>query len=440
MNYGLIGKSLTHSYSKQIHGLLSGPDSYDYKLTPLATDELFCKFMQNADFKGINVTIPYKKAVIPYCKHVSPQAKEVGAVNTILNKGGELHAFNTDYSGFKFMLKRADIDISGKHVMILGTGGTSLTALSVARHSGAKSIAIVSRSARKNSDNAQIAPKKCPVKYLTYEQAEREEQVQIIINTTPVGMYPNNDSTPIDLTKKCANTFILPNLLAAVDVIYNPTETRFLHSAKQRGLKCTGGLSMLVAQAKYAAEIFTGKEICDDKINEVIKLMGANMTNIVLIGMPGCGKTHIGKLLAQRLNRQFVDMDELIVQKVGCSIAQLFKTKGETYFRKIESEICAEVSRGSSLVISTGGGVILNCDNVRNLHQNGTVFYIDRELEKLQTGKGRPLSKSAADVENLYNNRHKLYIAAADITINNNGTVQEAVIKTQEAFYENTNY
>ncbi len=437
MEYGLIGKSLAHSYSKQIHGLFC---NYNYAITPLPTEEEFHKFMQSANFKGINVTIPYKKNVMQYCKYISPQAAQVGAVNTIVNKNGELQAHNTDYNGFEYMLKRADISLADKHVMVLGTGGTCLTAICVAMQNGAKSVSVVSRSAQKSNEFSEFSTSSCPVEFLTYEQAEYKDETQVLINTTPSGMYPNNGNAPINLLKKQGEHFILPNLTAAVDVIYNPARTLLLQCAKQRHLKVASGLSMLVAQAKYASEIFTGVHIDEQKINTVITKMGADMTNIALIGMPGSGKSHIGALLAQSLNRKFCDMDELIVQRVGCSISQLFKTKGEAYFREVESEICAELSRESSLVISTGGGVILNENNVQNLQQNSTIFFIDRELEKLQTGKGRPLSQTAADVEQLYNKRHSLYKRAADVTVKNNETEQNTVNRIMGAIYENTCY
>ncbi len=334
------------------------------------------------------------------------------------------------------MLEQAAISLCGKNVMILGTGGTSLTALAVANDYGAKSITIVSR--QKNFlNNNNVQHGNCPINYITYEQAQTYVDTNILLNTTPVGMYPNNTDTPIDILSHTKDGIIFPNLQAVADVIYNPANTRLILSAKKRKLKYAGGLPMLVAQAKYAAEIFTNTTISNEKIKSVTKTMCANMTNIVLIGMPGSGKSHIGTLVAKMLNRKLVDTDSEIVARVGCSIEHLFKTKGEEYFRKIESEICAEVSKNSSLVISTGGGIVLNETNVDLLHQNSTVFFINRDLEKLQTGNGRPLSKSAQHVKQIFEKRYDIYKNSAHVIIDNNKSVQNAAERIKEIFYEN---
>ncbi len=437
MQYGLIGKTLAHSYSKQIHNAIS---NYDYTLTPLATQDEFEIFMKSANFKGINVTIPYKQSVMPYCFFLDERAKKVGSVNTIVNKNGKLAGYNTDYDGFKYMANRANITFNGKNVMILGTGGTSLTAIAVASDSGAKSIKIVSRNAKNSDNNSKKSTQdfSCTVEYLTYEEARNVSDTEVLINTTPVGMYPHNDSTPIDLLSKNGEHYTLPNLVSVIDVIYNPAKTQLLADAKKRGLMCTGGLSMLVAQAKFAAEIFTDNKINDEIIEYITAKMHAEMTNIVLIGMPGCGKSHIGKKLAKLLNRDFADLDNEIVKRENCSIEHMFKTKGEGYFREVESEVCEQFAKRSSLVISTGGGIVLNKYNTERLRRNSTVFFIDRSLKLLQTGCGRPLSKSTEDVKRLYDTRYCKYVDASDFAVKNDGNIDDTVGQIKEVFYGNT--
>ncbi len=447
MQFGLIGKSLKHSYSKIIHKKLC---NYTYDLQSLPTHQHFAQFMQQANFKGINVTIPYKKEVIPYCNFISDSAKQIGAINTIVNKNGKLHGYNTDYDGFSFMAKHANINFLNKHVMILGTGGTSLTVQNVVKNSGAKSITIVTRnesSTTINNENS-FSNTDCTIKYITYNLIKNEKDIQILINTTPVGMYPNNDSSPINLLEQinCSktsgtnnNNYILPNLHAVVDVIYNPSQTNLILCAKKRNLIVSEGIIMLVAQAKYAAELFSETKIPDGVIIKIKNELLLDMSNIVLIGMPSCGKSVIGYKLAKLLNRPFIDIDSEIVSYAGCSIEQIFKQNGEAYFRQLEAEMCKKFGAQTNAIISTGGGVVLNENNIANLKQNGKVFFINRKLELLQSGGGRPLSKSAEDVAKLYNNRIHLYNAFADYIVENNNLIEDTINNIKDTFYETTN-
>ncbi len=404
--FGLIGKTLGHSYSKIIHSKLG---DYSYGLVELSPEKLQ-SFVQSKKLSGYNVTIPYKKDIIQYLDCLSSDAKKIGAVNTVVNKGGVLYGYNTDVLGMKYMLKRSGISVENRSVMILGSGGTSNTALAVCKDLGAKDITIVSRTGEVN-----------------YQNCYAQKDVEIIINTTPVGMFPNTNASPVDLAK-------FNNLLGVADVIYNPACTKLIHQAKQLKIKATNGLSMLVAQAKYAMELFLDEKEDDSVIEKVITELQREMQNVVLIGMPSCGKSSIGEQVASLLNREFIDVDKEIEKQENKPIYQIFKQNGEDYFRKIEKEITLKVGSLSGKVIATGGGVVKDKDNLFSLKQNGKVILITRDIDKL-ISDGRPLSKDKESIKKLYQERKDLYQAFADGKVENDGEIDSAVkgvIKTYE--------
>ncbi len=398
MQYGLIGEKLGHSFSQEIHEQLAG---YRYELCPLSRAE-FAPFMQQADFAAINVTIPYKEQVLPYLAQIDEQAAKIGAVNTIVNRQGRLFGYNTDFAGVCYLLRRHNIDLTGRRVLILGSGGTSKTAHAAAESLGAAEVRLVSRGG---------GPDPWGKPMLTYEQAQSPEVargVQVIINTTPRGMYPHNQDEPLlDLAA-------FPALEAAADVIYNPLQSNLVLAAQELGLKACGGLEMLVAQAKYAAELFTNSQIADNKIEEIYQRLRRNKLNLALIGMPGSGKTTVGRLLAAKMRRPFIDCDQQIAQSQGCAIADIFSRQGEAAFRRLETAALAEVAKEGGQVIATGGGVVTQPNNLRLLRQNSLLIWLDRPLARLQIGKGRPLSPNTQANARLYQQRAPLYQAWAD--------------------------
>lgn len=398
MNYGCIGEHLPHSFSKDIHEKI---ESYDYVLREVSPEELQV-FMEKHDFRAINVTIPYKQAVIPYLHNVSDAAKTIGAVNTIVNRDGLLYGYNTDFGGMKALLERLELDLNGKKVLILGTGGTSKTAKALAHSLGAREIYRVSRTKNESS--------------LSYEEAySLHTDSDVIINTTPCGMFPNTDSSPLDLTK-----FTKPE--GVVDAVYNPLRTQLLLQARALGIKAEGGLYMLVAQAVLAAEIFTGKAYGSELIDRIYGEILADKENIVLIGMPGSGKTTLGKLLAERLGRAFADTDELIVQKAGMQISDIFALHDQDYFRDLETQVIRELSKSSGMVIATGGGSVLRAENVDSLRMNGRLYFLDRPVGELIATADRPLSDTEEKLNALYAERRPIYCAAADETVFVTGT------------------
>ena len=367
MQYGCIGEKLSHSFSKIIHNELC---DYEYELKEIPRDKLD-SFMKQRDFKAINVTIPYKQDVIPYLDFISDTAKSIGAVNTVVNNGGYLYGHNTDFSGMTALIKRNNIEISSKKVLVLGSGGTSKTAVAVANSLGALSVYRVSRS---GNDGA-----------ITYEQAYyRHRDAQIIINTTPCGMYPNIGKSAVDISR-------FPSLSGVVDAVYNPLKSQLVVEAQKAGIPAIGGLYMLVAQAAFAVEKFTAANIPTEETERVYKKLLKSKENIVLIGMPGCGKTTIGKVAAAELNMNFIDTDDEIAKEAGKEIPRIFEEAGEDGFRELESEIIARVSAVQGAVIATGGGAILRQRNIDLLKENGIIVFIDRPLEKLVTTDNRPL-------------------------------------------------
>ena len=395
MEYGLIGEKLGHSFSKIIHEKLA---DYTYELCPLTKDELDA-FMTAKQFKAINVTIPYKQDVIPYCDMLDDSAKRIGVVNTIVNRDGKLFGYNTDFAGFLYNLNAHDITLKDKKVMICGSGGTCKTVTAVAEYMGAKEILVVSRSKKENT--------------VTCEECIRHKDVDVIVNASPKGMYPNNLESPLDLSD-------FPNCKAVVDVIYNPLKTRLLQQAEQLGMKAVNGLEMLVAQAKFAVEHFLSTEIENNKIDQITQDLLKQLTNIVFIGMPSCGKTLTGQALCKYIDKTFVDTDAVIVERSGMSIKEMFARHGEAYFRQWEHDVIEELSKQNGLIIATGGGAIKNEENIQNLKQNGVVMFIDRDLEHLLVTDDRPLSKDVNAVAKLYEERYPLYTKYGDLRVPNN--------------------
>ncbi len=390
MKYGLIASRVGHSFSADIHKRLFG---YEYELKAVAVDELEA-FMQAKDFLAINVTIPYKEAVIPYLDYVDPTAKSIGAVNTVVNREGRLYGYNTDAGGLTALIKFNGVEICGKKVLILGSGGTSKTAAFVSNSLGAKEIYKVSRNGN------------CGC--ITYEEAlSNHFDAQVIINTTPCGMFPEIYDAPIDISR-------FPKLSAVVDVVYNPLRTKLIGDAKKRGIKAVGGLYMLVAQAGLAAELFVDKSVNSQRITEIYQDLYKSKVNIVLIGMPGCGKTAAGRFVAQKLGARLIDTDDLIQERTGKAPCDIIKEMGEKAFRDIESDIIKEISALQGCVVSTGGGAVLREENVNNLRRNGRIYFIDRPLEDIRVSDDRPLSSNRDDLKKRYDERYDIYLKSAD--------------------------
>lgn len=405
MKYGLLGERLGHSFSKEIHEQIN---DYQYELKEVPFDK-FDEFMTKHDFIAINVTIPYKEKVIPYLDYIDDATKKIGAVNTIVNKNGKLYGYNTDYLGLRDLVLTNNIDVKNKKVLILGTGGTSKTSKAVFTDLGAKELVFVS-----------IDPVGDEI---SYEDAVKyHSDSEIIVNATPCGMYPNCDDLIIDIS-----TF--NKLVAVVDVIYNPLKTMLVRKALERGITAVSGLYMLVAQAVYASSIFTDTTYDKKIIDDIYKQIYNSKRNIVLIGMPTCGKTTISKLLADKLNKEVVDTDTLVEQKMGTTIKEYLKTHDETSFRDIETKVINEVSKLNNLIISTGGGVIKRKNNMEYLKANGLVIFIDRPLELLQVSDTRPLSSNQSDLEKLYYERYNLYCNYADIIVKNDQDLELVINK-----------
>lgn len=386
---GLLGRTLGHSYSPQIHRELA---SYDYRLYEKEPEELEA-FLRSGAFDGLNVTMPYKKSVMPFLDEISPEAAEIGCVNTIVQKNGKLSGFNTDAFGFSWMIEKSGVSVAEKKALVFGSGGASLTAQYVLKSLGAQEVLVVSRSGSVNYDNL-----------------DRHLDASILVNTTPLGMYPKNGESPCDLSR-------FSELNGVFDVVYNPARTAFLLQAEKLNIPHAGGLSMLVAQAKRACELFTGQELSNGEIPRIEKKLTAQMQNIVLIGMPGCGKSTVGRALAEKLNRPFFDADAELEARAGCSIPEIFSSQGEGAFRALETEVLCELGKKSGAVIATGGGCVTREENYPALHQNSVIVCLSRPLELLPTS-GRPISQ-ANSLDALYAARAPLYARFADLTISN---------------------
>lgn len=396
MKTGLLGRKLGHSYSPQIHACLG---SYSYDLFEKEPDEVET-FLKTGDFTAINVTIPYKQTVIPFCSELSQTARRIGAVNTIVRReDGSLIGHNTDYFGFLSTVKHSGLDPYGKKVLVIGNGGASKPAITVMEELGARVTVIT------HKEN-------------TPENLRKHDDAAILVNATPVGMYPNTGLSPVDLS-------LFPRLEGVLDMIYNPARTQLLLDAEERGLITENGLWMLVAQAKEASEWFTGSPIDDALIGTIHQSLRLQMENIILIGMPGSGKSTIGRHLAAKLSKEFVDADAQIVSAAGMTIPEIFSQSGEAGFRQIESKVLSDLGKRSGLVIATGGGCVTRECNYAHLHQNGTIFCLDRQLSKLPTD-GRPLSQKGK-LEEMYRIRHPLYQRFADYTVDNNDTPDNCV-------------
>lgn len=394
---GLLGKTLSYSYSPRIHKSLG---DYSYSLFEKQPEEL-ADFLQNGQFDGLNVTIPYKQAVIPYCHELSPVAKRLGAVNTIVRRAdGTLIGHNTDYFGFSAMVRKCGVQVMDKKALVLGSGGASNTVVAVLEELGAKPV-VISRSGENNYTNLQL-----------------HRDAALIVNATPVGMYPNVENTPISLDG-------FPQLEAVLDLNYNPARTQLLLDAESRGLLAENGLWMLVAQAKESAQWFTGKPIPDEKIVEIHKSLSAQMENTILIGMPGCGKSTIAKLLSEELPREVIDADAEICRVAGCTIPEIFSKGGEDTFRKLETQVLRDLGKESGKIIATGGGCVTREENYRLLHRNGKIIWLTRDLGKLPMD-GRPLSQ-VGKMEAMYETRQPMYRKFADYIVSNDGSPEDTV-------------
>lgn len=403
MIYGLLGKTLRHSYSKIIHERMADY-TYDLYETP---EEGLEALIRRPDMGGFNVTIPYKQTVIPFCDELTPAARAIGSVNTLYHDAaGRLIGDNTDYFGFSYMARRAGISFVGRKVVIFGSGGTSLTARRVAADEGAREVVIVSRSGENNYDNL-----------------DRHADAEILINTTPVGMYPKNEGALIDIAR-------FPQCCGVLDVIYNPLKTNLILSAEDAGIPATGGLPMLVAQAAPAVERFSGRTISEAVIEETLDTLTREVRNLVLVGMPGCGKSSIGRLAAERAGRAFYDTDDLVVEMAGCSIPEIFAAQGEAAFRDLEAKAVAQAARERGGVIATGGGVLLREENRRALRQNSRIVYLDRALDALPTD-GRPISQTRK-LEDIYRERLPLFTGVSDVTVANDAAPEVVAARVLE--------
>ncbi len=413
MKYGLIGERLPHSFSKEIHALCA---PYDYELCelgPAAVDG----FMRAAEFEAINVTIPYKRTVIPYLDEIDPRAEAIGAVNTVVNRGGRLCGYNTDFYGLLALIRRENIEISGKKVMILGTGGTSHTAHAVAEALGAAKILTVSRTPKKEGE----------ISYFEAENAHAD--AEIIINTTPVGMFPHPEATPINIE-------YFPHLCGVIDAIYNPLRTELVMSARERGIAAAGGLYMLVAQGVLASRVFLGDDIelamCDTATAElcerVYKKILSDKENIVLTGMPSSGKSTVGRALSKKLGRELFDLDAEIVRAANMPITGIFEKFGEEHFRELESDVIRQIAgEKTGAVIATGGGAILRPENVRALKKSGRIYFIDRAPEHLMPTADRPTASDREAILRRYRERYEIYCSTADQRVATDECIENTV-------------
>ena len=409
--YGLIGETLKHSWSVPIHQAL-GCDAY--RLYELKPEEL-AGFLTENEIGGLNVTIPYKKAVIPFCSALDPYAEAIGSVNTLVPDGkGGLRGYNTDAIGLSYIAKRSGISFRDAKVVILGTGGTSLTAQAVVKREGAKELIVVSRTGENN-----------------YENLSRNFDADILINTTPVGMFPHNGECLVDLKP-------FSRLKGVLDVVYNPLRTALLLQAEELSIPNSNGLPMLVAQAVAAEEHFFGQKISDSEIERITAQLMREMQNIVLIGMPGSGKSTVGKALAEKTGREMVDIDAEIVRTAGCSIPELFRDRGETVFRDLETETIRQAGKETGKIIITGGGVVTRPENYAPLHQNGRIYQLERDLDLLPID-GRPVSQKTS-VRELYEKRTPMYASFRDVLIDNNADIDNAVGAIWRDYCENTGH
>ncbi|MBE6962672.1 MAG: shikimate kinase [Ruminococcaceae bacterium] len=406
--YGLLGRKLGHSWSAPIHQEL-GCDSY--RLIELEPEELE-SFLRQPGIGGLNVTIPYKKAVMAFCDVIDDTARAIGSVNTIVGRYGKLYGYNTDAAGFIWMAERAGISFEGKKVVILGSGGASVTAQTMTRLGGARQVVVISRSGEDN-----------------YENLSRHDDADIVVNTTPVGMYPHTGEAPVDLRA-------FPRCSGVLDVVYNPRRTALILQAEELGIPCSDGLPMLVRQAVAAEEHFFSRTIPDSENERILGKLRQEMTNIVLIGMPGSGKSSVGARLAELTGREAVDLDKLIVQKAGMSIPEIFAAQGEAAFRALEREVTTEAGKLSGKILLTGGGVVKDERNYAPLRQNGRIYHLLRDLELLPT-EGRPLSQTTK-LTAMWEERRPMYERFRDAVIDNDGAIEDTAQTIWRDFCENS--
>ena len=403
LHCGLLGEKLGHSYSPAIHGMLA---DYEYRLYERAPEDVE-RFVKEGDWDGLNVTIPYKKTVLPYRAELSDRARRIGSVNTLVRRpDGSIYGDNTDAYGFERLLSRSGIPVQGRKVLVLGSGGASVMACVVLEELGAKSVVVISRGGENH-----------------YGNLSRHEDAQILVNTTPVGMFPQNGTAAVDLA-------MFPNCEGVVDVVYNPARTALLLQAERLSIPCAGGLYMLVAQAKRSAELFCGQAIADSEIDRIERALRLSMENIVLVGMPGSGKSSVAALLGQRLGRRVWEADEEVENMAGCSIPEIFTREGEEGFRARENLVLQALGKLSGTVISTGGGCVIREENYDLLHQNGRIFWLQRDTALLPR-EGRPISQKS-DLRELYEKRRPFYAHFADCVVDNNGSLEETVERILE--------
>lgn len=411
MEYGLLGKVLAHSFSPEIHALIGG---YDYKLIELTEDKIE-SFLKERDFKAINVTIPYKQTVMPFLDEISESARAIGAVNTVVNHDGKLYGYNTDFDGLKALVESLIPTLQGLKVLILGSGGTSHTAQAVAKSMGAKEVIVASIEGEEGT--------------VSYEEAKTfHADADFLINTTPCGMFPKIHTVAVDLD-------VFTNLKAVADVVYNPLRTELVMRAKKKGIPAKGGLYMLVMQGIKAAEHFFGEEIEKSKADEIFNTIIKRRENIVLTGMPSSGKTTVGTILAENLQRPLFDIDALIVKRAGCEISEIFEKYGEEYFRDLESSVIAEeVAPLTGAIIATGGGAILRDENVKNLKKNGKVIFLDRDLSLLTPTADRPTASDLEAMKKRFEQRYDRYIETSDVKVNGSLSAEEVAKTVKEEF------
>ncbi|MCI6012139.1 MAG: shikimate kinase [Firmicutes bacterium] len=396
--FGLLGRKLSHSFSPEIHRMLGEYcEPYRYEIFEKEPEELE-SFLLHGEWTGLNVTIPYKQAVMAYCDEISPQAQRIGAVNTLVRREGKIFGYNTDYTGFRQTVEESGVQVQGAKCIVLGSGGASKAVVCVLEDLGASEVIVVSRDGKTGCDYSQLK--------------EKHLDAKILVNATPVGMYPDNGRSAV-----YPGTF--PQLEWVFDLIYNPLRTNLLCQARKSDIEGVNGLKMLVAQAKASAELFLSCKIEDRAVAQIEGKLAMEKENIVLIGMPGCGKSTIGQELADRTGREFIDIDQKIVERAGMAITSIFVEGGENAFRKLEMEACAELQQKTGAVIACGGGVITREENYYSLAENGRFVFLNRDIDVLPTD-GRPVSQSTP-LAHLYAQRLPLYRNWCDMEVQNNG-------------------